>query len=61
MALPPPGAALPLPSSLSSLDAIPAPVASLDELAGDAELLALVVSTEGAMSDPFRQTLVGLQ
>ena len=38
-----------------------APAASLDELAGDAELLALVVSTEGAMSDPFRQTLVGLQ
>ena len=60
MVLPVPGSRLPLPASLGSLDGVPSTVASLEELSGGAELLALVVSAEGAMTDPLRQTIIGL-
>jgi hypothetical protein len=62
MALPDVGAKLPLPSvSFVGLSAVPGPVSSLSELTANAELLMLVVTTEGAMTDQLRQTLVGLQ
>jgi len=60
MALPAPGTALPLPPSLASIDGVPSTYTSLEEFSGGDELLALIVSAEGAMTDPLRQTVVGL-
>ena len=60
MALPAPGTPLPLPPRLASIDGLPGAFGSLAELAANEELLALVVTTEVAMTDPMRQTLVGL-
>jgi hypothetical protein len=61
LALPEPGTALPLPPALASIDSIPGTYDTLESLSdGAADLLALVVSTELAMTDPLRQTLVGL-
>ena len=51
---------MPLPPSLGSLDGTTGTVTSLEELASGNDMLALVVSTEGIMTDPLRQTLVGL-
>ena len=59
--LPPIGSKLPLPVALGNLDGVPGPVASLSELGGGSELLVISMSTESTMSDPLRQTLVGLQ
>ena len=59
--LPPIGSKLPLPVALGNLDGVPGPVASLSELGGGSELLVIAMSTESVMSDPLRQTLVGLQ
>ena len=62
MALPLPGSVLPMPEAgLESLEGVPSTFATLSELGGGADMLALVMSSEGAMSDPLRQTLVGLQ
>ena len=59
--LPPVGSPLPMPPAMSNLDGIPGKYASLLDLCGDAELLVLVASTDAAMTDRLRQTLVGLQ
>jgi len=60
MALPQVGAPLPTPA-LGGLDGVPGTFASLTEITGDAELLLLATTTEGAMTDRLRQTLVGLK
>jgi len=51
---------LPIPQDLISLEGVPTAYATLQELADSAELLVLVATTETAMADRLRQTLVGL-
>ena len=55
------GQVLPLPTDFSDLHAIPSSVKSLSDISGGRDILVLAASTESAMTDPLRQTLVGLQ
>lgn len=58
--LPTVGSTLPLPSVLAGLEGIPGSFATLAELSSGGDMLVLVATTESAMTDPLRQTLVGV-
>ena len=54
------GSELPLPLALDSLPCASEEISSLQQLASNRATLVLAATIEGAMTDPFRQTLVAL-